>query len=64
MRIVVDRDLCESNAACVRAAPDLFVIDESDVMQLRVERPSPEQLEAARTAVKRCPRRALSLVDE
>jgi ferredoxin len=63
-RIVVDRDLCESNAVCVRTAPDMFVIDEADRMQLLVERPSPEQLDEARAAVKRCPRRALSLVEE
>jgi len=64
MRIVVDRDLCESNAVCVKTAQDMFVIDEDDKMRLLVERPSPEQLEKARAAVRRCPRRALSLVDE
>jgi ferredoxin len=64
MRIVVDRDLCESNAVCVRTAPDLFRIDESNVMQLLAERPGADQLEKARAAVRRCPRRALTLVDE
>lgn len=61
MRIVVDRDLCESNAMCVRAAPDLFVIDDKDKLQVLVEEPSGEQLERAQAAVRRCPRRALSL---
>ena len=61
MRIVVDRDLCESNGVCVRAAPDLFVIDDQDKLQLLVEELSPEQLERAQAAVRRCPRRALSL---
>jgi ferredoxin len=64
MRIVVDRDLCESNAVCVRTAPDMFRIDESNAMQLLVERPSGDQLEKAKAAVRRCPRRALTLVDE
>jgi len=64
MRIVVDRDLCESNAVCVRTAPDMFRIDESNAMQLLVERPSADQLEKAKAAVRRCPRRALTLVDE
>ena len=64
-RIVVDRDLCESNAACVRTAPDMFVIDDTDRMKLLVEQPSSaEQLEKAKAAVRRCPRRALSLVEE
>ena len=61
MRLVVNRDLCESNAVCVRTAPDLFVIDENDKMRLLVEQPAGEQLEKARAAVRRCPRRALSL---
>jgi ferredoxin len=64
MRIVVDRDLCESNAVCVRTAPDMFCIDESNVMQLLAERPGADQVEKARAAVRRCPRRALTLVDE
>lgn len=64
-RLVVDRDLCESNAVCVRTAPDMFVIDETDKMKLLVEHPSsPEQTEKAKAAVRRCPRRALSLVEE
>jgi ferredoxin len=64
MRIVVDRDLCESNGVCVRAAPDMFVIDDDDKLRLLVERPSPEQLDKARAAVRRCPRQALTLVDD
>ena len=62
-RIVVDRDLCESNAVCVRTAPDMFVIDDDDKLRLLVDRPSAEQLDGARAAVRRCPKRALSLVD-
>ena len=61
MRIVVDYDLCESNAVCVRAAPDLFVIDDKDKLQVLVAEPSADQFERAQTAVRRCPRRALSL---
>jgi ferredoxin len=63
MRLVVNRDLCESNAVCVRTAPDMFVIDEHDKMRLLVEQPASEQIEKARAAVRRCPRRALSLVE-
>jgi ferredoxin len=63
MRLVVNRDLCESNAVCVRTAPDMFVIEENDKMRLLVEQPAGEQVEKARAAVRRCPRRALSLVE-
>ena len=63
-RLVVDRDLCESNAVCVRTAPELFVIDDDDKLRLLVEEPSADQMAKARAAVRRCPKRALSLVDE
>jgi ferredoxin len=64
MRIVVDRDLCESNGVCVKTAPDMFVVDEDDRMRLLVEKPALDQVEKARAAVRRCPKRALTLVDE
>jgi ferredoxin len=64
MRIVVDRDLCEANAVCVRTAPDMFVIEPNEKMKLLVEQPSsPEQIEKAKAAVRRCPRGALKLVE-
>lgn len=62
-RLVVDRDLCESNAVCVRTAPDMFFIDDADRLHLLVEEPSADQMEKASAAVRRCPKRALSLVE-
>jgi len=64
MQIHVDYDLCEANGVCVRTAPEMFRIDDADKMHLLVSRPSPEQLDLAKAAVRRCPRRALSLRDE
>jgi ferredoxin len=64
MRIVVDRDLCESNGVCVKTAPDMFVIDDDDRMRLLVEQPAAGQVEKAHAAVRRCPKRALTLVEE
>jgi len=63
MRIVVDRDLCESNAVCVRTAPTMFVIDDDDKLRILVETPGADQMDLAKAAVRRCPKRALSLVD-
>jgi ferredoxin len=63
-RIVVDRDLCEANAVCVRTAPGLFIVDDSDKLRVLVEEPGPDQMDQARAAVRRCPKRALSLVEE
>ena len=64
MRIVVDYDLCEANAVCVRTAPDMFRVDDADRLHLLVANPAPEQMELAKAAVRRCPRRALSLREE
>jgi ferredoxin len=62
MRIVVDYDLCEANAVCQRTAPDLFRVDDEDKLHLLVVEPSGDQVERAQAAVRRCPRRALSLI--
>jgi ferredoxin len=64
MRIHVDYDLCEANGVCVKTAPALFKVDDTDKLHLLVPTPSAEQLDLAKAAVRRCPRRALSLREE
>jgi ferredoxin len=64
MRVVVNRDLCESNAVCARLVPEVFEVDDDDRLQLKQERP-PEALRAqVEQAVRRCPKQALSIVEE
>jgi len=64
MRIVVDRDLCESNAKCVEIEPTVFEIDENDVLQILQEHP-PEALRAKmELAVQKCPKAALSIFED
>ncbi|HEY2510598.1 MAG TPA: ferredoxin [Polyangiaceae bacterium] len=63
MRIHVDRDLCEANAVCVRTAPDMFKVDDTDKLHVLVDPLGEEHMEKAKAAVRRCPRRALSLVE-
>ena len=63
-RIVVDYDLCEANGVCVMTAPEAFELDDQDKLHLLVERPPAEAIESVETAVRRCPKGALSLVDE
>ena len=36
MRIHVDYDLCEANGVCVKTAPEIFQIDDTDRLHLRV----------------------------
>lgn len=64
MRVVIDEMLCEGNAECMAAAPELFVVGDDDRARLLVERP-PEALRArVETAVRRCPRQAIALRDD
>jgi ferredoxin len=64
MRVVVDYALCESNAVCVRLVPEVFEVRDDDRLYLRAERP-PETMRARLDeAVRRCPKQALSLIDD
>lgn len=62
MKIVVDNDLCEANAVCVRYAPEVFELDASEKLHLKTEQPGEELREKVARAVARCPRGALKLV--
>ena len=64
MRVVVDFDLCESNAVCMELCPDVFKVDENDKLHILIEHP-PEELRAKiEEAVRLCPRQAISLVED
>ena len=61
MRVVVDYDLCESNALCMAAAPEVFEVRDDDYMYVLQENP-PEELRAkVEEAVQRCPTQAIKL---
>jgi len=64
MRVIVDYNLCESNARCVQAAPSVFQIDDKEQLQLLIEQPGAELREAVETAAAVCPRQAITIVDE
>lgn len=63
-KIVVDYDLCEANLVCMRLVPQIFQVDDQDKLHLLLETPPPELLEQVQLAVRRCPRKALSLKAE
>ncbi len=63
MRVVVDYDLCESNALCMAAAPEVFEVRDDDFLYVLDETP-PESLRAkVELAVQRCPKQAIRLED-
>ncbi len=63
MRIVVDADLCEGFAQCVKVMPDVFVLGDDLPVQIVVPLPDDAQRAELENAVARCPRAALSLED-
>jgi ferredoxin len=63
MRVIVNYDLCEGNARCMRVAPAIFKVDDEDQLHVLIEKPSEDQREALETAVAICPRQAISLAE-
>jgi ferredoxin len=59
--LVVNRDMCEAHARCVDIAPDIFELDDDDVLHIHKPRPGPDDEIRARRAVRSCPKTALSL---
>ena len=64
MRVVVDFDLCESNAVCMGIAPEVFEVRDDDFLYILDETPGPELHDRVRQAVERCPKQAITLVED
>lgn len=61
MKVVVDFDLCESNAICMGIAPEVFEVRDDDFLYILDENP-PESMRAKmEDAVRSCPRAAITL---
>ena len=63
MRVVVDYDLCESNAICMQIAPDVFEVRDDDFLYVLDENPGGDRRAALEESVQRCPKQAISLED-
>ena len=64
MKIRIDSDLCEGNAVCMKVAPEVFVVGDDDRAHLINETPGEDLRAKVEAAVRRCPRQALSIVDQ
>ena len=64
MRVVVDFDLCESNAICMGIAPEVFEVRDDDFLYVLNETPPEDMRPKIEEAVQRCPKQAISIVDE
>ena len=61
MKIVVDYDVCESNAVCMAVAPEVFEVRDDDFLYVLDENPPEALREKVEEAVRRCPKQAITL---
>ncbi|RAY13458.1 ferredoxin [Actinomadura craniellae] len=63
MRVRVDPLVCEANGVCSGLAPEVFDLDDDDMLHiLRPDVPA-EDVDLVRNAVRSCPKAALALED-
>jgi ferredoxin len=63
VRVEVDWELCESNALCMAAAPEVFEVRDDDRLYLLDEEPGEELRAKVEQAVRSCPKAALSIIE-
>jgi len=61
MKVIVDFDLCEANAVCMDTAPEIFRVDENDMLHILIEHPGENLRKKLEEAVRLCPRQAISI---
>ncbi len=62
MKVTIDPDLCEGNAKCVKACPEVFALGDDDRSYLLCE-PAEELRAKVQEAARLCPRQAISIAD-
>ena len=58
MRVVVDYNLCESNAICMGIVPEVFEVRDDNFLYVLQENPPDELREKCEQAVQQCPKQA------
>ena len=61
MKIVVDSDLCEANALCMEASPQVFRVEEDDTLTVLIESPGEDLRAGVEEAARLCPRQAITI---
>ena len=62
--VVVDFDVCESNAICMGIVPEVFEVRDDDFLYILQENPSDELRPKVEQAVRQCPKQAISIAEE
>jgi len=63
-RVEVDFDACESNALCEAMAPDMFFVDDDDMLQVEDPTVTEENRSRVERAVASCPKSALRIAND
>lgn len=64
MKVVVDFDLCEANAICMDIAPEVFKVDDDDMLHILIEEPAEGMRGKLEECVRLCPRQAISISED
>lgn len=62
MKVVVDLDQCEANGICVGIAPDVFELDDEDVLHIAEGEVPADRVAEVEDAIAQCPKAALKLL--
>jgi len=63
MKISVNYDLCESNALCCFAAPEIFEVREDELLYVIDDNPPETMRTEVHEAINACPKRAITIDD-
>lgn len=61
MRVIVDYDLCESNAICMGILPEVFEVRDDDFLYVLNENPGEGLRGKVMECVRSCPKQAISV---
>jgi ferredoxin len=64
VKVVVDFDVCASNAVCMGIAPEVFEVRDDGYLYVLDEHPPESMREKLRQAVNGCPTGAISIVED
>jgi ferredoxin len=64
MKVVIDYDVCASNAVCMGIAPEVFEVRDDGYLYVLNENPPPELMDKVRMAANNCPTGAITLVED
>jgi ferredoxin len=63
-KVVVDFDLCESNAICMGIAPEVFEVRDDNFLYVLQENPPDSLRDKVEQSVRQCPKQAISIAED